>query len=42
MSIEDIGWACSLPGFVVLFPTDEVSMRALVYASVAQVGSVFI
>ena len=30
MSIEDLGLACSLPGFTVLSPADEVSMRALV------------
>src|SRR5258708_5036131 len=29
MSIEDLGLACSLPGFAVLSPADEVSMRAL-------------
>src|ERR1700720_952655 len=42
MSIEDIGLACSLPGFTVLSPADEVAMRALVHASVAHVGPVFI
>src|SRR6201988_4745318 len=29
MSIEDLGLACSLPGFTVLCPADEVSMTAL-------------
>lgn len=42
MSIEDIGLACSLPGFTVLSPADEVSMRALVHAAVAHNGPVFI
>ena len=42
MSIEDLGLACSLPGVTVLSPADEVAMRALVHASVAHVGPVFI
>lgn len=42
MSIEDIGLACSLPTFAVLSPADEVAMRALVHASIAHVGPVFI
>jgi transketolase len=42
MSIEDIGLACSLPGFTVLSPADEVAMRALVHAAIAHVGPVFI
>jgi transketolase len=42
MSIEDLGLACSLPGFTVLSPADEVAMRALVHASVAHVGPVFV
>jgi transketolase len=42
MSIEDIGLACSLPNFAVLSPADEVAMQALVYASAAHVGAVFI
>jgi transketolase len=42
MSIEDIGLACSLPGFAVLSPADEVSMRALVHAAAAHVGPVFL
>src|SRR5467141_3542190 len=29
MSIEDLSLACSLPGFVVLSPADEVAMKAL-------------
>src|SRR5882757_5334637 len=33
MSIEDLGLACSLPGFTVLCPADEVSMAALIHAS---------
>jgi transketolase len=42
MSVEDLGLACSLPGFVVLSPADEVSMRALVHAAAAHVGPVFL
>lgn len=42
MSIEDLGLACSLPGFAVLSPADEVSMRALVFAAAAHVGPVFL
>jgi transketolase len=42
MSIEDLGLACSLPTFTVLSPADEVSMRALVHASVAHIGPVFL
>ena len=42
MSIEDLGLACSLPGFTVLSPADEVAMRALVHTAVEHVGPVFI
>ena len=42
MSIEDLGLACSLPGFTVLSPSDEVCMRALVFAAAAHVGPVFL
>src|SRR5579864_2899677 len=42
MSIEDIGLACSLPGFTVLSPADEVSMKALVLAAAAHLGPVFL
>jgi len=42
MSIEDLGLACSLPGFVVLSPADEVSMRALVRAATDHIGPVFL
>src|ERR1700694_1137691 len=42
MSIEDLGLACSLPGFTVLSPADEVSMRALVFAAAHHLGPVFI
>jgi transketolase len=42
MSIEDLGLACSLPGFSVLSPADEACMRALVFASAAHKGPVFI
>ena len=42
MSIEDLSLACSLPGFVVLAPADEVATHALVRAAAAHVGPVFI
>ncbi len=42
MSIEDIGLACSLPGFSVLSPADEVSMAALVRRAAEHVGPVFL
>lgn len=42
MSIEDLGLACSLPGFTVLSPADETAMTALVYAAVAHIGPVFL
>lgn len=41
MSIEDMGLACSLPGFTVLCPADEVSTAALVRAMAAMDGPVF-
>jgi transketolase len=42
MSIEEIGLACSLAGFVVIAPADEVSAKALVKAAAEYVGPVFI
>lgn len=42
MSIEEISLACSLPGFVVLAPADEVATKALVRLAAAHVGPVFI
>src|SRR5881296_374117 len=42
MSIEETALACSLPGFVVISPADEVSTAALVRAAAAHVGPVFI
>jgi transketolase len=42
MSIEEISLACSLAGFAVMAPADEVSTKALVKASAAHVGPVFI
>ena len=42
MSIEEIGLACSLPGFMVMAPADEVATKALVRAAAAHVGPVFI
>jgi transketolase len=42
MSVEEIALACSLAGFVVLAPADEVSCKALVRAAAAHDGPVFI
>jgi transketolase len=42
MSVEEIALACSLAGFVVMAPADEVSTKALVKAAAAHVGPVFI
>jgi transketolase len=42
MAIEDLSLACSLPGFTVLSPADEVSMTALVRAAAAHAGPVYI
>jgi transketolase len=42
MSVEEIGLACSLAGFVVIAPADEVSTKALVRAAAVHVGPVFI
>ena len=42
MSVEDLSLACSLPGFVVLSPADEVSMSAIVRLAAAHDGPVFI
>lgn len=42
MSIEEIGLACSLAGFVVMAPADEASTKALVRAAAAYNGPVFI
>src|SRR6202011_5715912 len=41
-SIKDTSLACSLAGFTVLCPADEVAMKALVRAAAAHVGPVFI
>lgn len=42
MSIEDLSLACSLAGFVVLSPADEVCMTEMVKAAAAHAGPVFI
>jgi transketolase len=42
MSVEEIALACSLAGFVVIAPADEMSTKALVNAAAAHVGPVFI
>ena len=42
MSVEEIGLACSLAGFVVLAPADEASTKALVRQAAAYYGPVFI
>ena len=42
MSIEDLSLACSLAGFTVISPADEISMKALVREAAAMNGPVFI
>ncbi len=42
MSVEETGLACSLPGFTVISPADEVATAALVRAAAAHIGPVFI
>src|SRR3989441_10174873 len=42
MSVEETALACSLPGFVVISPADEVSATALVLGAIKHVGPVFI
>ena len=42
MSIEDISLACSLPGFAVFSPADEVAMTAIMKLAAAHPGPVFI
>lgn len=42
MSVEDLSLACSLPGFTVLCPADEVATAALVRAAANHAGPVFI
>ncbi len=42
MSVEEIALACSLVGFVVMAPADELSCKALVRAAAAHNGPVFI
>jgi transketolase len=42
MSVEDLSLACSLAGFVVICPADEVAMLKLVKAAAEYVGPLFI
>lgn len=42
MSVEETGLACSLPGFVVISPADELSCRALFREAVNHNGPVFV
>jgi transketolase len=42
MSIEDLSLACSLAGFTVISPADEVSMMKLVHAAAEHAGPLFI
>jgi transketolase len=42
MSVEDLSLACSLPGFTVISPADEVSMMALVKRAAENYGPTFI
>ncbi len=42
MSIEDVALMTSLPGFVVMVPSDEISARALVFETAKYLGPVYI
>lgn len=42
MSVEEVSLACSLPGFVVVAPADEVATAALVRAAARHSGPVFL
>jgi transketolase len=42
MSIEDVALMTSLPGFVVMVPSDELSTRALVFETAKHSGPVYI
>jgi transketolase len=42
MAIEDVSLACSLPGFAVLVPADEVATQAAVKAMMAHDGPVYL
>jgi transketolase len=42
MTVEDISLACSLAGFTVIAPADEIAMKALVKHAAAMFGPVFI
>lgn len=42
MSIEDLALACSLPGFIVISPADEISMTAFVHLAAEHQGPVFL
>ena len=42
MSIEELSLACSLPGFTVFSPADEVATAALVRTAAEMIGPVFI
>lgn len=42
MSVEDLSLACSLAGFTVIDPADEISMKALVKSAAYDAGGVFI
>lgn len=42
MSIEDLSLACNLPGFTVLSPADDVSMKAAIHMAAAHQGPVFV
>lgn len=42
MGVEDIALACSLPGFVVMIPADEIAAKALVRLAAEHAGPVYI
>jgi transketolase len=42
MSIEDLSLACNLPGFTVLSPADDVSMKAAIHLAAEHQGPMFV
>lgn len=42
MSIEDLSLACNLPGFTVLSPADDASMKAAIHLAAEHKGPVFV
>lgn len=42
MSVEDVALACSLPGFVVCVPADQVAAKALLHSVAAMSGAAYV